>query len=313
MPLWANLVAFAAGVLVVTKGAGWFTGGAVAIARATGVSNMFIGATLVSIATTLPEFGVSAFAAAVGRLDTSVGNAVGSTICNIGLILAIGLLIRPMPIPRAIVQKEGLIMIGAAALVILLSFSGTIGRGEGAVLLLAAVLYLWHLARRSGWGSPAANGEGAQASLAGVAGRFLAGAAAVLAGSMLLVENAAKLARAAGVPELVIAVTLVAIGTSMPELITAIVSALHGHKDIALGNVIGANVLNLTWVLGAASAIRPLPIRTQTFSLDFPAMVAVMALLLAAAAFPGPRGRWVGGAFLLAYGVYLALMFSWFA
>lgn len=313
LPLWGNLAVFVAGILVVTKGASWFTGGAVAIARATGVSNMFIGATVVSLATTLPEFGVSSFAAYVGRVDTSVGNAIGSTICNIGLILAIGLLIRPAPIPRSIVQGEGRIMIGAAALIVLLSWGGTIGRSGGVVLLLAALAYLWHLVRRSGWGSSAASGGGVQGSMAGIAGRFLAGAVAVLGGSMLLVESAANLARAAGVPELVIAVSLVAIGTSMPELVTAISSFLQGHRDISLGNVLGANILNLTWVLGGASVIQPLPIRPQTLSLDFPVMGLMMALLLGAAAFPKLRGRWTGGTFLLVYGAYLVLMFSWYA
>ncbi|MFC1491268.1 calcium/sodium antiporter [Nitrospinota bacterium] len=278
LPVWLNVVIFAAGVAAIFKGAGWFTDGAVGIADATGVPKILIGATIVSIATTLPEVGVSYIAALLGRPATSVGNAVGSTICNIGFILAVVSVIQPMGVPRSTARVQGLAMLAAGAFLVLLSWDGGLGRWDGGLLLTGTAVYLWIMARQSGWNNGNSVPGGHSHDWSTILRHFVIGAVCVVGGSVLVVQSAAMLARAAGVPELVIALTLVALGTSLPECVTAASSLLRGHGEIAVGNVIGANVLNVTLVLGGSAAILPLNIERQTFVLDFPAMAALMLL-----------------------------------
>jgi cation:H+ antiporter len=312
LPIWAYPAIFAAGVYAVVKGADWFTDGAVGIADATGVPKIFIGATIVSIATTMPEVSVSWIAAILGRPATSVGNAVGSTICNIGLILAVVSMIRPMEVPRSTARVQGLAMLAAAAFLVWLGWDGGLGKGEGWLLLLGAVAYLFIMARRSGWGNGnGAAGEGSH-DWALTIRQFLAGAVCVVGGSVLIVQNAAVLARAMGVPELVIALTLVAIGTSLPECVTAVNSLRRGHGEIAVGNVIGANVLNLTLVLGGSAAILPLTIEPQTFALHFPAMGALMLLTFLFGEIRGKIGRAGGALFASIYAAYLITLVIYF-
>ncbi|MEE9275158.1 MAG: calcium/sodium antiporter [bacterium] len=312
LSLWLNLAFFVLGIAAVIWGAGRFTEGAVGIAEATGVPKMVVGATVVSVATTLPEFSVSTVAAALERPATSVGNAVGSTICNIGLILALAALIRPVRFPQNAVRTQGLAMCAAGLLLVALIWNGVLDRGEGWLLLAAAALYLWDSMRRSGWNGKNGGGGSSSHEWGPLLGRFTVGALGVVGGSVLLVQNVTPIARAMGMPELVIALTLVAVGTSLPELITAVSSSLRGHGEIAVGNVMGANILNITWVLGASSAIFPLPIEPQTFRLDVPAMGIMMVLFVGMMGFRGRAGRLSGGLLLSAYILYLGLMIAWF-
>ncbi len=310
LPVWANLALFGFSVAVIVKGADWFTEGAVGVARITGIPEVVVGATLVSLATTAPEFSVSVIAAWLAHPATSVGNAIGSTICNIGLILAVAALIAPVALPRRDVLAKGAFMPALGALLVLLGWDAQLDAWEGIVLLAVLPFYFWFCVRRGG-AQDAGTGEAAYTHLVGL--RFLAGAGAVVAGSVVLVHTAASLARAAGVPELVVALTLVAVGTSLPELVTAISASLRGHAELAVGNVVGANVLNLAWVLGGASLIAPLGLERQTFVLDFPFMLLMMALFLGFAGWRGGVGRAAGFVFVCAYVCYLAVMFVYFA
>ncbi len=309
-PLWVNLLLFFLGIALITKGADWFTHGAVGIAEITGIPKMVVGATLVSLATTAPEFSVSATAAYLGHPATSIGNAVGSTICNIGLILAVASLIAPVSLPRANVAPKSAFMLALGALLVLLGRDAKLDGAEGLVLLGLVPVYLWLGVRGAQWSDFGGTTAGPQTQR--VALRFVAGAVLVVLGSVLLVQNAAHLARALGVPELVIALTLVAVGTSLPELITAISASLHGHGEIAVGNVVGANVLNIAWVLGGASVIAPLGIQRQSFLLDFPFMLLMMAVFLLLVVSGRGVGRATGCAFLSGYVCYLSLMFARF-
>lgn len=313
-PLWANLLFFVLGVLLITKGADWFTDGAVGVARVTGIPKVVVGATLVSLATTAPEFSVSVAAAWLGHPATSVGNAVGSTICNLGLILAAAALIAPVALDWKDVAPRGAFMIGLGVLLVLLARDAELDRTEGLALFALVPLYLWFGARRAKREKGADSGDAGEAAGGrGVGPPFAAGALLVVAGSVLLVQNAAHLARAMGVPELVIGLTLVAVGTSLPELVTAVSASLRGHGDIAVGNVIGANVLNVAWVLGGASLVAPLGIDRQSFVLDFPVMLLMMALFAAIAWRRRGVGRGAGLVLLCAYLCYLFLMFAYFA
>ena len=311
-PIWANLIFFAAGLLIVTKGADWFTDGAVGVAEITGIPKVIIGATLVSLATTAPEFSVSAIAAWLDHPATSVGNAVGSTICNIGLILAVAFLLEPVSLAPADVLPKGLFMLMMGVLLLTLGWDGKIARIEGVVLFVFVPVYLWFTMKRATWtdfdiGSAVTDREHQHIGL-----RFIAGSLAVVFGSVLLVQNAVHLARAMGVSELVIGLTLVAVGTSLPELITAVSASLSGHGDMAVGNVLGANVLNIAWVLGGASLIAPLGIEHQSFVLDFPFMLALMLMFLLLAFWKRGMGRRAGLMFLTGYVCYLALIFAYF-
>ena len=312
-PLWANLLFFVLGVLLITKGADWFTDGAVGVARVTGIPKVVVGATLVSLATTAPEFSVSVMAAWLGHPATSVGNAVGSTICNVGLILAATTLIAPVALDREDVAAKGAFMLGLGVLLVLLGRDAELDRTEGLALFALVPFYLWLGARRAKREKGADSGGAGEASGGrGVGLPFAAGALLVVAGSVLLVQNAAHLARAMGVPELVIGLTLVAVGTSLPELVTAVSASLRGHGDIAVGNVIGANVLNVAWVLGGAALVAPLGIDRQSFVLDFPVMLLMMALFASLAWWRRGVGRGAGLVLLCAYLCYLFLMFAHF-
>lgn len=314
LPLWANLLLFSAGILVIAKGADWFTAGAVGVARVTGIPKVVVGATLVSLATTAPEFSVSVIAAWLGHPATSMGNAVGSTICNIGLILAVASLIAPVALAREDVAPEGVFMLALGVLLVLLGRDAELGAAEGLLLFVLALSYLWFGMRRARRANSGSTGEAAsEGGERGVGPRFAAGAALVVAGSVLLVQNAAHLARAMGVPELVIGLTLVAVGTSLPELVTAVSASLRGHGDIAVGNVMGANVLNIAWVLGGASLVAPLGVERQSFVLDFPFMLLLMLLFLSLALWRRGVGRGAGFALLSAYAGYLFVMFAYFA
>lgn len=311
-PLWLNLALFIAGAVVITKGANWFTDGAVGIAEATGVPKMVVGATVVSIATTMPEFSVSTIAAVLRHPETSFGNAVGSTICNIGLILALAALIRPIPIPRAISMTQGLGMLAAGAILFFLGWDGTLGGWKGGVLIAAAGVFFWVQSRRSSWGEENSESKDIPQNWGRILKYFVFGGVGVVGGSVLIVQNAGQLARAVGIPELVIALTLVALGTSLPECITAISSSLRGHGEIALGNVMGANVLNLTWVLGGAALITPMGISRQSYTLDFPVMAILMTATFVLASWRGGLGRLSGGVLISFYAFYLLVLFSFF-
>lgn len=312
LPFWLNLLFFVLGVGAVIKGADWFTDGSVGIADATGIPKIFIGATIVSLATTTPEVSVSWIAAYLGHPDTSVGNAVGSTICNIGLILAVASAIQGIKIPRRMVRVHGLFMLIVGVVLVFLSWDGQLERREGFFLLMGTVLYLWVMVRQSGWESGVCGRENESHNLGRIARNFTFGGVCVVGGSVLIVQNATIFARAAGVSELLIGLTLVALGTSLPELITAISSSIRGHGDIAVGNIIGANVLNITLVLGGAAFITPLNIERQMFLLDYPTMLFLVGLVLLLAVLRGKVGRAGGLALISVYVSYLLSLVLFF-
>jgi len=270
---------FCIGLFLITKGAGWFTDASVSIANKMKVPKVVIGATLVSIFTTLPEFSVSFLASVKGQPDTSLGNAVGSVICNLGLVLSVAAIISPVSITREIKGKSVLMFVIGIFLFSVSYFFGYgfINRIFGLVLLLIAILYL--IFSSLGENSEECSNEYEQ-GLSKIILFFALGGSFVLIGSSLVVSNVIPIARYIGVPEIIVALTLVAIGTSLPELVMAVASSIKGHSGIALGNVVGANILNLTWVIGSAALYSALKIDTQTFLFDFPIMILFMGLFL---------------------------------
>jgi len=317
------LLKLAAGIILITKGADWFTEAAVRIAEATHVPRVIIGATIVSLATTMPEFTVSTYSALTARADFAVGNAIGSTVCNIGLILGTCLMIRPMLIDRpSLTFQQGLIMVGAGGAVALLGINGELSRLDSIPLILGLAGYIYYSVR-------AARNERNKALLelvdmadgdveeSGINLRreillFLLGAGCVIFGSRWLVNSAELIARRLGVPELIIGVTLVALGTSLPEYVTALTATIKGYQEISVGNIMGADILDILWVLGGTSLAEKLPIQDQTKVLDFPVMLLLMIMLTLFARTRNRISRLEGFALFAVYVIYLTVMFMKF-
>ena len=289
------------GLALVAKGGDLFVDASVFIGRVFRVPRFIIGGTLVSLATTTPELAVSAIASSSGDSGIALGNAIGSCICNIGLIVGTVALLTQVEVePREFARRSAW-MVSAGVLLVAFTWSGTLGRGPAMVLLALAVAYLaWDYlgirARRRDEGDDPTVED--RTGLPRHVGVFALGAVLILLGSNLLVDAGSALAVDLGVPSIVIGLTVVAVGTSLPELVTGLSAARKGVPDLSLGNIIGANILNIFLVVGLSGTIRPLTIDrfTQIYSFGW------LGLFFAAAvALPARTGRFHrrGGAILL--------------
>jgi len=315
---------FAVGLLCLIKGGDWFVDGATGIARRFHLPELLIGATVVSIGTTLPEVMVSTTSALIGHGEIAYGNAIGSVICNAALIAAITIAVRPGKVDRRTLRLPVLFFFGAAAVYAVTAYTtGYFSREIG--LLLLAMFAAYMLATVLQMKSAAAGrGQTAQAVEApeGRMGKDLlllvVGAALIAVGADLLVDNGTLIAQALGVPESVIALTFVALGTSLPELVTAITSLLKGHGALSLGNVIGANLFNLVLVSGISITLAPFPIpqsaaiagKNASLVLDLPVMLLVMVILTLPALRRGKLSRGQGVLLLAIYAAFCAIQFT---
>ncbi len=316
------LIGIAACVAVLVKSADVFTDAAVEMARRFRIPAIVVGATIVSLATTLPEFAVSFTATIRGQVDMAVGNAVGSTICNIGLILGFCALLAPMGIARRgfLANSLGL-----------LAFAGVFGTLEcwlpegsrltGAAMLACLAIYLALTLRASLRERSASDGAVAGKAVMS-SGKmcllFIAGAAGIVGGSNLMLYCAEHLARLMGVSELVISLTLLALGTSTPEFVVSVAGIIKKQRALAIGNIIGANILNLAWVLGTCSLVRPLPLQKsqvwghevyQSLVFDIPVMLLLSVLLLLFGLTGQRLSRWEGAILFAIYITYVLLLF----
>jgi len=280
-----TLPLFIVGLIFITKGADWFTESAVSISQKSGIPKMIIGATIVSFATTAPEFAVSAYAAYLGHTGLTVGNAVGSAICNAGLILGGVIVLRSIPVEDSSFLKRGAFMIVSALLLIVVSIDGMLTPVDGILLLVVFVVFLYYNYRLQSllFGT----NEEVNEELGEISNSiskdvvfFVLGAALVVGGSRILIDSGTDIAMWLGVPEMIIGLTLVAFGTSLPELITAISATRKGHNDLAVGNILGANTMDIALILGASSLISELPIQNQSLYYDFPAMLLIMGMIV---------------------------------
>lgn len=273
------------GALLLTAGGELLVRGAAVLALRLGLTPLVVGMTVVAFGTSSPELAVSLDAAVQGLGDVAVGNVVGSNICNIALILGLAALIRPVRVHAQLVRLDVPLMIAASVLLVLLLADGALGRGAGAFCVGALVLWVAagvRLARRESRGVDAEFEAGLAARGTRTwlcAAMIAAGLAGLFIGGRLFVGGAVDLARAAGISEAVIALTVVAVGTSLPELATSLIGALRGHGDIAIGNVVGSNLFNLLGILGAAALVSPLEVRDVDW-IDLGTMVAAALILL---------------------------------
>ncbi|AFK22132.1 calcium/sodium antiporter [Pyrococcus sp. ST04] len=267
---------FILGLVLLIKGSDIFVEAASRIARSFGVSEFLIALVLASIATTLPEVTVSAISSYKGNSGIALGNAVGSALANIGIILAISAMIMPLKVDK-IASENSLIMLGATTYAWLLMMDGEISRIEGISLIIIYLLFLTYLYKRH-ITLEELEGEGNGSIGREVAILFLSGGM-VIVGAELVVDSAVKIARALGVPEVIIGVTLVSIGTSLPELANSLTATLKKIPNISVGNIIGANILDILMVIGIAAMIRPIHVDPSIMKTVMPMTLAVMLVL----------------------------------
>jgi len=297
---------FALGLLVLVAGAEALIRGAVRVARALGVSPFVIGFTLIGFGTSAPELVVCLSAAWNGSPQIALGNIVGRNVANVGLILGLAAVVRPLTARMQLLRIEVPMMLGASLLVWFLAGDKTLSREDGIVLLagfLAVAIYTFRTARRE---TPVVKEEvgksaASQMPVWGAACLVAVGLAGLVGGAELMVSAAVHLAKGWGVSEWLIGLTVVAVGTSLPELAASVVAAARGQSDIALGNVVGSNVFNILLVLGVTVVVNPMRLSNEVVTRDIPAM-ALFAVLMLPVLMNGLKvHRYEGGFLLVAY------------
>lgn len=311
-------VSFIAGLALLTFGAEMLVRGASRIAAWAGISPLVIGLTVVAFGTSAPELAINVQSALSGQPDIAIGNVVGSNIANILLILGISAIVAPLMTRRQVIWQDAPIMIGISIATYLFALDGLISTLEGFIFFSALVTYIWFLIRQSRQESRDVEQEHSHHEQKNLSGWLLniglvaLGLGLLVLGARWMVDSAVDIARWLGMDELVIGLTVVAVGTSLPELATSVIAAAKGERDIAVGNVVGSNIFNLFFVLGLSSIIVPvgIPVSQAALNFDIPVMIVV-----ALASFPvffigGQIYRWEGFVFVgyyAAYTLYLVL------
>ena len=318
-PLWIVLL-FAAGLVCIIKGGDLFVDAASWIAEASGIPKFIIGATIVSFATTLPEMLVSVFAALEGNADIAVGNAVGSVTANTGLIMCLSLVCMTCLMERRQFGVKACLLLAAILSLFGFTRDGRLSVAEGLLVLVIFAGFLAEslISARREQGTelkedeerPAVSGK----TVAGNIVKFVLGAAGIVLGAQLLIDNGSAIASLLGVPDAIIAATMIAIGTSLPELVTTLTAIRKKESSLSVGNIIGANIMDLTLILPLCSLIlgKPLPVQSQGMPLDIPACLIICAAALVPALWKGKFQRWMGFLAGGLYAAYLAVMFTCF-
>ena len=318
-PLWIVLL-FAAGLVCIIKGGDLFVDAAGWIAEASGIPKFIIGATIVSFATTLPEMLVSVFAALEGNADIAVGNAVGSVTANTGLIMCLSLVCMTCLMERRQFGVKACLLLAAILSLFGFTRDGRLSVAEGLLVLVIFAGFLAEslISARREQGTelkedeerPAVSGK----TVAGNIVKFVLGAAGIVLGAQLLIDNGSAIASLLGVPVAIIAATMIAIGTSLPELVTTLTAIRKKESSLSVGNIIGANIMDLTLIMPLCSLIlgKPLTVENQGMLLDIPACLIICAAALVPALWKGKFQRWMGFLAGGLYAAYLAVMFTCF-
>lgn len=302
-----------AGLLLLVGGAELLVRGASRLAAAVGISPLVVGLTVVAFGTSSPELAVSLQAALTGSGEIAVGNVVGSNIFNILVIVGVATLITPLVVQQQLVRQDVPLMIGLSILLYALGLTGRISRLQGLLMFAGLIFYIGFVIRQSRKESAAVKeeyeieyGDGKDKNYIRNTLFFVAGLVLLVIGSSWLVTSASEIARAFGISELVIGLTIVAAGTSMPELATSALAAYRGERDIAVGNAVGSNIFNILCVLALTALISKdgLVISPDAMSLDIPFMVAVAIAALPIFFTGYSISRWEGAIFVLYYGAY---------
>lgn len=312
MEIFIVILMFLLGLFLIIKGGDYFVDAASWIAEVSGIPKFIIGATIVSLATTLPELLVSVIAAMDGKVDIAVGNAVGSVTANTGLIMAVSIIAMPVAIKRKSFGPKGIMLL--AAITVLLVFSAInkeLSLFGSILLFIIFALFMYDNIRfaKQNVSEEKTKVEGKK-EIASNIFKFIIGTAGIVIGADLLVDNGSELAAILHVPESIIGVTLIAIGTSLPELVTTITAIAKKQSSLSIGNIIGANIIDTTLILPICSFITggSLPVAQQSILLDMPACLAIIAIGVVPTIFMSKFSRWQGYLLIGLYVVYMVML-----
>lgn len=307
----------AAGFILLFGGGEFLVRGAVAISKRLGISPLLVGMTVVAFCTSAPELLVSVRSALAGSPDIAIGNVVGSNICNIVLILGLAALIKPIAVHRDDVRPDTIMMLAGSVLVLVLGFTGIVQRWQGLLMVAVLIGYIVVQYRRelaagaekTDWHAEETGEYETPLKLVPAIGAVAGGLAALVVGAELLISGATRIAALLGVPDAVVGLTIVALGTSLPELATSVIAARRGHSDVAVGNVVGSNTFNVFAILGTTAAVSPVSIPASMARTDIPLMVGISVFAGAVLLTRGRFGRIVGMLMTSGYVAYVAYLY----
>ncbi|MCI5630319.1 MAG: calcium/sodium antiporter [Clostridiales bacterium] len=314
------IILFFVGFFLITKGADIFIDCTVKIGRKTGISELILGATIVSFATTLPELTVSVFASIDNYTTMSLGNAVGSIICNTGLILGLVVIISPFKVDKNMFSSKSIILLISVLTLMVLGANGSISRGDGFILIVLLIVFMYSniksVSGKNRINSPnnmqsnsCDNIKSSKHENLKVGVLFVLGLIMMVVGSKLLVDNGVKIANSIGVPQGIISLTVIALGTSLPELVSSLTAIKKKHHGISVGNILGANILNIVSVIGISSLINDLPILSQNMRIDFEFMTIILLILILPTIKSGKLYRVQGLLLLSSYIIYITTLY----
>lgn len=307
-------ILFAAGLIMILKGGDWFINSSIWFASVTGASMGLIGMTLISLATTLPEFFVSTIASRDGFSDIAIGNSVGSIICNIGIVMSICILCKPINIDDSKFDNKSLLMISFMCIFYLFASNGIVTKVEGLILVsltIPFILFNFYEASRDKKTRNKINFKDIRPHLLINISGFLIGGFFIIYGANIMVTTGVQIANIFRIPRKVVSLTLLALGTSLPELTASLIATFKNEPNISIGNVLGANILNITLVLGVSAIVHPtgLMVASSTLTIDIPLAILFMFILVIPGIARRRVGRPVGGLLLLAYLIYIISLF----
>ena len=305
MEIAINAVLTIVGLVILCFGANWLVSGGVTIAKKLRISQMIIGLTIVAYGTSTPELAASMAAAVGSHTDLILGNIVGSNISNIGMVIGVCAVVSPLVVKRATTRKEVPIMIGVSLLLIAISVDGEISQYDGIMLVVGLIAFTAYTLSRAKKerNEEAEDSATTKTSIPRAIALIVIGAALLYFGGFLTVENAISIAENIGISETVIGITIIAIGTSLPELVTSVIAIRKGHTDIGIGTIVGSNIYNILMILGISSVITGIAVVPGIFT-DYLIMVGFSIVLIAflrSGIIPKPAG--IG--LVIAYAVYL--------
>lgn len=314
-----TIILFIIGFILITKGADIFINCTVEMGRKTHVSEIILGATIVSFATTLPELTVSLCASINNQTTMSLGNAVGSIICNTGLILGIVAFISPFKVDRKMFLSKSILLLISILGLVIVGLDGTLNKKDSIVLLIILAVFMY--TNYKSVTADKANKRGdtnfqtkektksSLGEMLKIIFLFLLGLVMMVFGSRLLVDSGADIARFIGIPQGIISLTIIALGTSLPELVSSLTAIKKKHHAISVGNVLGANILNITSVTALSSIPNDIPILSQNIKIDYPFMIALVLMLILPTIKKNKIYRFQGLMLLLIYGSYIATLY----
>ena len=314
------IILFFVGFFLITKGADIFIDCTVKIGRKTDISELILGATIVSFATTLPELTVSVFASIDNYTTMSLGNAVGSIICNTGLILGLVVIISPFKVDKNMFSSKSIILLISVLTLMVLGANRSISRGDGLILIVLLIVFMYSniksVSGKNRINSPnnmqsnsCDNIKSSKHENLKVGVLFVLGLIMMVVGSKLLVDNGVKIANSIGVPQGIISLTVIALGTSLPELVSSLTAIKKKHHGISVGNILGANILNIVSVIGISSLINDLPILSQNMRIDFEFMTIILLILILPTIKSGKLYRVQGLLLLSSYIIYITTLY----